>query len=123
MKAKLLSMLASGAAILTVLGGLDLSGIISLLPSEVATGFSVALPALAAILHAVKAIGDRADDGEMNDSFRYCHPLVVVSALVVALSCMSCSSTPDWSVQTPYGAASMREGGILIHTPVVTPVK
>lgn len=114
-------MLASGAAILTVLGGLDLSGLVSILPAPVATGFSVALPALAAVLHAVKAIGDSADDGKMNDSFRYCHPLVMLCALLVALASSSCTTGSEWSVQTPYGVAGTGEtGGIhIIHTPPV----
>lgn len=47
MKTRILSILAAVAAFPTMLGGLDLSGIVSILPNDVATGFAAALPLLA----------------------------------------------------------------------------
>lgn len=123
-KAKLLSTLAAVAAILTVIGGLDLSGIINLLPANVATGFSVALPAIAALAHGVRAVGDHLDDGKRNDSWHYCHPFAVIGALLIALACVSCSAGTSWSIRTPYGDAESAGGQVIIvPKPVVIPGK
>ena len=43
--------MAAVAAFLTSLGGLDLSGIISLLPESVAQAFAIAFPSLAGVVH------------------------------------------------------------------------
>ena len=98
MKTRILSALAAVAAFLSTIGGLDLSGIISLLPDSVATGFAVALPSLAGVVHLLKAIGDFADDGKINGSFLL--PFAVVGGLgacALALSMTSCTVTtlPD----------------------------
>jgi len=69
MNKRIVSFLASVAAFLTLLGGLDLSGFITLLPDNLATGFATALPLLAGITHLVKTFGDFADDGRINGSF------------------------------------------------------
>ncbi|RYD39439.1 MAG: hypothetical protein EOP83_36780 [Verrucomicrobiaceae bacterium] len=98
MKTRILSAIAALAAFLTTIGGLDLSGIISLLPDTVATGFAVALPSLAGVVHLLKAIGDFADDGKINGSFLLPFALLGgLGACVLALSMTSCSVTtlPD----------------------------
>ena len=98
MKTRILSALAAVAAFLTTIGGLDLSGIISLLPDSVATGFAVALPSLAGVVHLLKAIGDFADDGKINGSFLLPFSLIGgLGACALALSMTSCSVTtlPD----------------------------
>lgn len=100
MKDRILKVLAAVAAFLTFLGGLDLSGIVSVLPNEIATGFATAFPLLAGVVHLVKAFGDFADDGKINGSFR-CAPLAFIGAIVLALLACSCATTttaPDGTV-------------------------
>jgi hypothetical protein len=69
MKTRLLSFLAAIAAVLTVLGGLDLSGIVHLFPDHVATGLATILPSFAAVVHLIRTIGDVVDDGKVNGSW------------------------------------------------------
>ena len=88
MKTRILSILAAVAAFLTMLGGLDLAEIISVLPEKVATVFATALPLLAGFVHLIKAIGDFVDDGKINGSFRV---LAFFAALSFALMSMSCA--------------------------------
>ncbi|MCW1887700.1 hypothetical protein OKA04_23385 [Luteolibacter flavescens] len=81
MKARILSILAAIAAFLTVLGGLDLSGMIHLFPNEVATGLTTALPALAVLTHLIRALGDAFDDGQINGSFKAIAFFLVLSVM------------------------------------------
>lgn len=69
MKTRILSFLAAVAAVLTVLGGLDLSGIVHLFPDNVATGLATVLPGLAAVVHLVNTLADAIDDGKINGSW------------------------------------------------------
>jgi len=123
-KTKLLSYLAAAAAFLTALGALDLTGVLPLLPDNVAGGLTIALPLFATIVHLIKALGDAADDGKINGSFQ-CAPLMFVLALVVSLAATSCTSTIPWSVRTPYGDAQSDADGVITVTPrtVVIPAK
>lgn len=70
MKSRILSFLAAVAAVLTVLGGLDLSGILSLFPDHVATGLATVLPGIAALVHVVNTLGDAYDNGKIDGSFK-----------------------------------------------------
>lgn len=70
MKTRLLSALAALAAVLTVIGSLDLSGILPILPDQVALVLATALPGLAAVVHTIKTIGDALDDGTINGSWK-----------------------------------------------------
>lgn len=92
-----------------MLGGLDLSGIIDVLPPKVATGFATALPLLAGIVHLIKALGDFIDDGKINGSFKSF--LVVLLLLALTLSFSSCTlafdpGTGRFGVQTDPKAVS-----------------
>lgn len=111
-KTRIPSFLAAAAAFLTLLGGLDLSGIVSILPAPVATGFATALPLLAGIVHLIKAFGDFLDDGKINGSFKAL-ALFLVCGISVALA--SCAVPDGWRVnlQTPYGDGC----GIRIQAP------
>ena len=81
------------AAFLTTLGGLDLSGVISLLPESVAQAFAIAFPSLAGVVHLLRALGDFADDGKINGSFL---PLVaLLCALALLLPSCSVTTAPD----------------------------
>ena len=93
MKTRILSAVAAVAAFLTTLGGLDLSGIISLLPESVAQAFAIAFPSLAGVVHLLKALGDFADDGKINGSFL---PLIaLLCALTLLLPSCSVTTAPD----------------------------
>ena len=85
--------MAAVAAFLTTLGGLDLSGIITLLPESVAQAFAIAFPSLAGVVHLLRALGDFADDGKINGSFL---PLVaMLCALALLLPSCSVTTAPD----------------------------
>lgn len=92
MNKRIISFLASVAAFLTLLGGLDLSGFITLLPDDVATGFATALPLLAGITHLVKTFGDFADDGKINGSFRLLPFLLLLGAVMLLNACAALGS-------------------------------
>jgi hypothetical protein len=81
------------AAFLTMLGGLDLSGFIDVLPPKVATGFATALPLLAGIVHLINALGDFIDDGKINGSFKSF--LVALLLVALMLSFSSCTLAVD----------------------------
>lgn len=123
-KTKLLSYLAAAAAFLTVLAGLDLSGIVHAMPDTWATGIATILPTLAGLVHFMRAVGDFADDGQFNGSFK-CPALLFVLALVVSLMATSCVPSAVWSIRTPYGDAhSDDDGGFtVIPKPIVVPSK
>lgn len=109
MKTRILSVLAAVAAFLTMLGGLDLSGIIDVLPPKVATGFATALPLLAGVVHLLNALGDFLDDGKINGSFKSF--LVALLLVALTLSFASCAiafdpATGRLSVATDPGAVS-----------------
>ncbi len=68
MRTGLLSFLATVAAVLTVLGGLELFGVVHLFPENVATGFATILSGFAAV-HIIKTAGDVIDDGLFSGSW------------------------------------------------------
>lgn len=90
MKSRILSVLAALAAFLTALGAADLSGLINLFPDDVASVLATALPALAGVVHLLKAFGDFLDDGKINGSF----PLFVA---IATLGLMTSCATRVWS--------------------------
>lgn len=69
MKAKLLSVCTAVLAIVALLGGLDLSGIITLIPGGNAEMLTLISGGLATLGTIARAIGDLADDGQVNGSF------------------------------------------------------
>jgi len=87
MKAKLLSVCTAILAIVAMLGGLDLSGVITLIPggnAEMVTLISGGLATLGAI---ARAIGDLADDGKVNGSFGKLQmsPITFLLCVIIAL--------------------------------------
>lgn len=123
MKTRILSILAAAAAFLTVLAGLDLSGIVHALPDTVATGIATVVPLLAGLRYLVVALADFVDDGQINGSFK-CPALIAITALGLALLATSCGSSAGWSIRTPYGdAESGKDGIVIVPKPVVLPAK
>ncbi|WP_193211449.1 hypothetical protein [Luteolibacter marinus] len=97
------------AAFLTLLGGLDLSGIIDVLPAKVATGLATALQLLAGLVHLVKAVGDFVDDGQINGSFKALGWLLVLGFAVMSMSCAGMTSAITG--QPIHSTVVQREGG------------
>lgn len=109
MKTRILSALAAVAAFLTLLGGLDLSGIIDVLPPRVATWLATALPLLAGIVHLIRALGDFIDDGKINGSFRSLLLVTLLAVLVLGMSACTLAFDPGtgrFGVQTDPKAVS-----------------
>ena len=123
-KTRILSALAAIAALLTALGGLDLSGVVNVLPEPLAAGLATALPMLVGIVHLIRAIGDFADDGKINGSFK-CPALIFALALVISMFATSCSPSTPWHVITPYGDARGDADGTIsiVAKPIIIPTK
>ncbi len=86
MKRKLLNGLLALAGLCTVIGGLDLTQILPLLPDHVAAWLAMALPVVITAEKLIVAIGDLLDDGKRNDSFRVgALALLLIPALLFAL--------------------------------------
>ena len=105
MNKRFVSFLAAVAAFLTLLGGLDLSGFITLLPDNLATGFATALPLLAGITHLVKSLGDFADDGKINGSFK---AVLFLLACGFALANSSCAAVGSAVTGQPIPATAVK---------------
>ena len=108
-KTRILSALAAVAAFLTLLGGLDLSGIIDVLPPKVATGLATALPLLAGVVHLINALGDFLDDGKINGSFRSLLVLSLLAVLMLGMSACTVAFDPGtgrFGVQTDPASVS-----------------
>ncbi len=112
MKTRILSFLAAVAAILTFLGGLDLSGIASILPDTVATAFATALPLFAGVVHLVKALADLIDDGQINGSIKVLALFLVAGALCGPLT--SCAGLGSAITGQPIATVPVQrvEGGV-----------
>jgi hypothetical protein len=107
-----------------MLGGLDLSGFTNVLPPNVAAVVSTAFPLLAGLVYLIRAVGDFADDGQINGSFKL-HPVTLLVALAISLMATSCAPGVPWSVMTPYGDAHSDEDGAvhIAPKPIVIPQK
>jgi len=93
-KTKILHALASIAAISSAVAGLNLIGIASFLPPKIAAVVTIIPTVAAAVAHGALAMGDKADDGQVNGSFKSrCHPVAFLAALVIALGMSSCVTT------------------------------
>lgn len=93
-----ISILAAVAAVLSALAGLDLAGVIDILPPAVAPWVAVGPPIAAAALHFVVALGDLLDDGKKNGSFKFGRFGPVVAFLLVICFCLaSTSCTGVWA--------------------------
>lgn len=88
---KLKAALAVVAALAATLAGLDLTGIIAVMPPEVAKVLVVVPSAAAVVVHLVGAF-NRALDG--NDEVK-CHPLAMVAALMLIFMSASCTVALD----------------------------
>ncbi len=94
---RFIHILAALLGILTVIGGLDLTGFLKILPEGWAA-FVATLPPLAlAIGHSAIALGDQLDDGQKNGSFPpsgglKMHPVTFLLAVGIALMAGALSS-------------------------------
>jgi hypothetical protein len=88
---KLKAVLAVVAALAATLAGLDLTGIIAVMPPEVAKVLVIVPSAAAVVVHAVAAFNKALDSNGKTQ----CHPLVWALALVVALASCSCTLAVD----------------------------
>jgi len=124
MKAKILSVLTAILAIVAVLGALDLSGLVSLVPGDNAAVLTYITGGLATLGTIIRAIGDMLDDGQANGSFGKlrCHPLALVLAgFLVALALGSCAQMRglNLSLSSPWGDVSSIDGMTTISPKVI----
>lgn len=84
-----LNILKTIAAATSAVAALDLTGIITILPPDVAKILAVGLTVAATVYHAAKSAGDILDDGQRNNSFL---PLLIVCG-ILAVSLPSCTPT------------------------------
>ncbi|MCU0797414.1 MAG: hypothetical protein MUF31_15950 [Akkermansiaceae bacterium] len=103
---KVLQILAAVAAACSAVAGLDLAGILDILPEQVAPWVAVAPPVAAALFHAAIAIGDILDDGERNDSFGKL-PLLLFTLGLAFLVLPSCSVVASAITGQPIAADSV----------------
>lgn len=92
MNKRFVSFLSGILALLTVVGGLDLTGFITLLPDNVATAFVIGLPALAGFKHLIIDLGDFVDDGKINGSFKLLPFLLLLGAVMLLNACAALGS-------------------------------
>lgn len=108
MKAKLLSVCTAILAIVAMLGGLDLSGVITLIPGGNAEMVTLISGGLATLGTIARAIGDLADDGKVNGSFGKLQmsPITLLIAVIISIiagfttSCTGLNAT----LRSPYGS-------------------
>lgn len=111
------------AGICTVIGGLDLTQILPLLPDHVAAWLVMALPSVVTIQKATVAIGDLLDDGIKNDSFKVG---LLIGGLILGCQLLTgCAGTPvAVRITDPesgiYGGYSSKSG---LSIGIVRPVK
>jgi hypothetical protein len=107
MKAKLLSVCTAILAIVAMLGGLDLSGVITLIPGGNAEWVTLISGGLATLGTIARAIGDLADDGKVNGSFGRLQmsPVTFLVAVLIAIiaGCTTSCAGLNASLRTPYG--------------------
>ncbi|MBB5351361.1 hypothetical protein HNR46_001597 [Haloferula luteola] len=89
---KALHILAAVAAACSALGGLDLKGIINILPENVAGVIAILPVAAIALGHVILLVGDYLDDGKKNDSFGKLSAILLPLLLAVGfLTLQSCT--------------------------------
>jgi hypothetical protein len=66
---RLIHILAAILGGLTVVGGLDATGILNILPDDWAAILATVPPACLGLGHTVRALGDKLDNGVMDNSF------------------------------------------------------
>ena len=108
MNKRIVSFLASVAAFLTVLGGLDLSGIITLLPDKTAVALATVLPTLAGLTHLVKSFADFADDGKINGSVKLLPFFLIFGAIGFASLLSSCAALGSATTGQPIRATPVQ---------------
>lgn len=132
MKTTIAILLAIGA-FLTGIGGLDLSGVIDLLPPQVARVLATALPLSAALAHVINAVviqlrksSEQAREQAQPTRFQF-SPIALLAALLSSLAAIVLSSCAGWSVsvRSPYGDVNSDKSGSVVITPkpVVIPTK
>jgi hypothetical protein len=103
-KQRILLWLTAIAGICTVIGGLDLTEILPLLPNPVAAWLTLALPVVVTVGKIVLIIGDLLDDGIRNDSFKGGTWLLLLIAVLACSGLSGCVAAldqhGDWSFRT-----------------------
>lgn len=118
MKAKLLSVCTAILAIVAMLGGLDLSGVITLIPGGNAGMVTLISGTLATLGTIARAIGDLVDDGIVNGSFGKLQmsPITFIIAVIIAIIAgftTSCAGV-DATLRSPYGSIRSINGQTII---------
>jgi hypothetical protein len=106
------SFLAAIAALAATLAALDLTGIIALMPQEVAKWVVIVPSAAAAVVHFAQSLRENLDKYGL---------AIAISAALFLPSCAGLSFT----VSSPWGDASSQDGGPLSITPrpIIIPAK
>lgn len=125
MSTKVLHILALILSALTIAGGLDLTGILKILPEGWAAVLATVPPLLMALAHFILALGDQLDDGQKNDSFPgslKMHPVTFLMALALGLLAGSMTSCENLTLtaSTPWGDVSSLDG---MTTVAVKPIR
>lgn len=128
LKSRILSILTAVLAIVAMLGALDLSGFVSLIPGANDGMVSLISGGLATLLTIGRAIGDLLDDGKVNNSFRmhWLTFLLAVGISILAGFSMSCSTPGDITLRlnSPWGSVESMDGATTIAPrPIVIPAK
>jgi len=116
-KTRILTWLTAIAGIATILGGLDLTEILPLLPDHIAAMLTLALPVVITVGKIAVAIGDLLDDGLRNNSFKV--GLMLLLAVLLAAGMTSCvasiDAAGDWAFRTDPAVV----GRVLDHVLIV----
>lgn len=108
---KALQFLAAVAALASGVAGLDLAGVVHLIPSPWDAWVAVAPAGAATVFHFLIGIGDLLDDGQKNDSFKV-RLLPWLLLAPVALCFSSCAGVISGATGQPIPSTPVqREGG------------
>jgi hypothetical protein len=106
MKTKLLRILSFIGLIIAALGAIDLNGLVSILPADTAGYVLAAGLILSAVKEIVLVVGDVADDGQRNGSFKL--PLIVLFCSLLCLALPGCV-TSRTTITSPDGTVTVTE--------------
>lgn len=119
-KQRILLWLTAIAGICTLIGGLDLTEILPLVPDQVAAALTLALPAVITIGKIATIIGDLLDDGLRNDSFKSGGTWLLLLAVILGSQLLTgcvagLSASGDWTFKAdPHVVDRLIERAIVI---------
>lgn len=108
---RFLQILAAVAAACSAVAGLDLAGVIELLPEKIAPVVAVGPAIAASLFHFVVALGDVLDDGEKNDSFGKLKAVLLPLAVGSLLCLPSCSVVHSVATGQPIPSTTVQRAG------------